>query len=150
MPMESKELLWQFRWPAVAFNRCGSRSRTLPAPLPAEFVNFDPNYYSPTKQQQSTGFQQAAGCWNLACWHGIFLPLIFLLPIKFFARGVPIEKWRSYFEEHAFHLRPIEPRQHAGRFRFHLAGCRHKIVHLLLMGHSDNKEFTFSVARFPV
>jgi len=75
----------------------------------------------------------------------ISLPLLILLPIKFFAARRANRKMEAFFEEHAFHLRPIDPGNAAEGFVFTSLDAGSKIVHLLFMGHNDTKEFMFTV-----
>src|SRR5262249_764250 len=68
-----------------------------------------------------------------------------MLPIKFITSRRANRRMETYFEEHAFHLRPVEPGSTAEGFVFTSLDAGTKVVHLLLMGHCDNKEFTFSL-----
>jgi hypothetical protein len=119
-------------------------------PYRLNLLALDPNYYSPYEAAAINRFSSGRHLLEYGFLIWIFLPLIILplivlLPIKIFAARRANRKMEEFFERHAFHLRPIEPNCTAEGFVFTSLDAGSKIVHLLLMSHNDNKEFTFTV-----
>jgi hypothetical protein len=120
-------------------------ANTNPHPYRLNLLSLDPNYYSSHEAAAINRFSTGRRLLEFGFLAWIFLPLIILLPIKIVAAWRANRKMEEYFEQHAFHLRPIDPGCVAEGFVFTSLDVGSKIVHLLLMGHTDNKEFTFTV-----
>ncbi|HEY2826343.1 MAG TPA: LssY C-terminal domain-containing protein [Pirellulales bacterium] len=116
-----------------------------PHPYRLNLLTLDPNYYSPYEAAAINRFSTGRRLLEFGFLAWMFLPLIILLPIKLIAARRANRKMEDFFEQHAFHLRPIGPGSTAEGFVFTSLDAGSKIVHLLFMGHSDNKEFTFTV-----
>jgi LssY C-terminus len=121
-----------------------------PHPYRLNLLSIDPNYYSSYEAAAINRFSSGRHLLEFGFFAWIFLPfiilpLIILLPFKLIAARRANRAMEEFFERYAFHLRPIAPGATAEGFVFTSLDAGSKIVHLLLMGHADNKEFNFTV-----
>jgi hypothetical protein len=115
-------------------------------PYRLNLLQLDPNYFSPYEAAAVNHFssgKRLLGFGLLALW---FLPFLLLVPLKLFGAWRGNRKMDTFFQSHAFHLRPIHPGQQSEGFVFTNLDIGSKVVHVRLLGPSGAKEFTFSVA----
>ncbi|HTQ38207.1 MAG TPA: LssY C-terminal domain-containing protein [Pirellulales bacterium] len=113
-------------------------------------LGLDPNYFSPYEAAAINRFVSGRRILEFGFFAWIFLPLLMLpllilLPIKLIAARRANRRMEAFFEEHAFHLRPIGTECTAEGFVFTSLDAGSKIVHLRFMSHEEVKEFTFTV-----
>jgi LssY C-terminus len=114
-------------------------------PLFIDPVRLDPNYYPPLEAALVNHFavgRRLAG-FGLLGW--LFLPLLVLLPFKYFGARRANLSMDEYFREHAFPLGSIAPGESASGFVFTTLDDGNKIVRVRGLSDSALHEFVFSV-----
>ncbi len=117
-----------------------------PAAFRLNLMSLDPNYFSPQEAAAANHFSTGRKILEFGFLAWIFLPLIILLPLKFFGARRANRKMDSFFQKHAFRLRPIYPGAQAEGFVFTQLDVGSKVVHVRLLGFDDDKEFLFTLA----
>jgi hypothetical protein len=115
-------------------------------PYRLNLVGIDPNYYSAFEAAAANHFsngKRLLGFGALA-WV-IFLPLLWLIPVRIFAARRSNRKIDEFFQEQAFRLSPVPPGQTQEGFVFTPLDAGMKSVRITLLGSSDTKEFEFEI-----
>lgn len=118
-------------------------------PYRVNLLSIDPSYFPPYEAAAINHFRTGRHLLEvgLVIWL-IFLPLLFwlfvTLPIKMFFVRRANRAMDAYFQEHAFHLRPIDPGAATEGFVFTSLDAGNKIVHVTLLGHDDTKMYVFT------
>lgn len=109
-------------------------------------VGIDPNYFSPYEAAAANHYSSGKRLLSYGLLAWLFLPLLVLLPIKLLSAWRANRKMDAYFQEFAFHLRPIFPRRAQEGFVFTPLDAGNKVVTVRLFGADGSKEFVFTVA----
>ena len=115
-------------------------------PYRLQFVALDPNHFSPLEAaalNHYSGGKRLLG-FGLLAWL-LFLPLLILLPIKLLAVRRANRKMDSFFQEHAFRMRPIPAGGEQTGFVFTNLSEGNKIVLVRLLGPDGFQDFEFSL-----
>jgi hypothetical protein len=108
-------------------------------------LGIDPNYYSPYEAAGANHFSSGRRLLGFGLLALLFIHLLVFLPLKLFGAWRSNRRMDAYFQEHAFHLRPIAPGAQSEGFVFTNLDFGNKIVHVRLWGSSETKEFVFTV-----
>jgi len=114
-------------------------------PLFFDPVRLDSDYYPPLEAALVNHFaigKRLAG-FGLLAW--LFLPLLVLLPLKFFAARRANRRMDEYLRDHAFPLGPVASGETASGFVFTTLDDGTKIVHVRVVSYRAQLEFDFSV-----
>ncbi len=114
-------------------------------PLFFDRVHLDPNYYPAIEAALVSHFaigKRLAG-FGLLAW--FFLPLVLILPIKYWSARRANRRMDEFFREHALPIGAIEPGTTAAGFVFTLLDDGKKIVHLRIMSQDKTHEFVLTV-----
>jgi hypothetical protein len=113
-------------------------------PYRLDLVSLDPDYYSPLEaaliNHFATGKRLAA--FGLLAW--FYLPLLIMLPFKYFGARKANRRIDAYFQGHAIGWSAIRPGGEASGFAFTALDAGAKEVHVRLLGGEQGKEFFFS------
>ena len=90
-------------------------------------------------------FSSGHRLWAFGLLVWIFLPLLFLLPVRMVNVRRSNRKMDAYFQRHAFRLHPIPPGEQAEGFVFTSFDAGNKVVHVRLMGHGQDVQCIFTV-----
>lgn len=115
-------------------------------PYRLPLVSLDPNYYSPLEAAFVNHFatgKRLAG-FGLLAW--VFLPLILLLPFKYFGARKANRLMNAYFQKHGIGRSFIKPGSELAGFAFTPLDEGTKEVHVKLLGGDQVKEFFFSIS----
>lgn len=116
-------------------------------PYRLHFISIDPNYFSPLEAACINHFSGSKRFLNygILAWL-IFLPLIFLLPIKLISLLFANRRVDSFFQEHAFRMKPIPPGGEQSGFVYTNLSLGSKSVPIKLMSPQGVAEFNFTVS----
>ncbi len=116
---------------------------TVPCRL--HLVAIDPNYYTPLEAAAANHFSTGRRLVEFGLLGWVFLPFLFLLPVKLISAWRANRRMDACFQAQAFRLRPILPDAESSGFVFTPFDAGMKVVHVRLMRPEDEKEFTFSI-----
>ncbi|MGH7179716.1 MAG: LssY C-terminal domain-containing protein [Tepidisphaeraceae bacterium] len=108
-------------------------------------VSIDPNYYSPHEAAAFNHFSSGKRLLGFGLLAWLFLPLLVLLPLKLIGARRANRRMDTYFQEHAFRLRPIHPGLSGEGFVFTQLDSGSKVLHVRLLGAQTATEFDFHV-----
>lgn len=115
------------------------------SPQRLRLVSIDPNYFTPLEAAAANHFSTGKRLLGFGLLAWLFLPLLLLMPLKIIGGLRANRRMDEYFQEHAFHLRPIPPGGESSGFVFTPLDAGTKVVHVCLVGHHGPKEFVFSI-----
>jgi LssY C-terminus len=115
-------------------------------PYRLNFVGIDPNYYSAYEAAAANHFSGGRRILEFGMLALVFFPVLWLLPIKLFAARRANRKMDTFFQDHAFRMRPVPPGETQEGFVFTPLDAGNKTVHVRLLGSPDTQEFVFSVS----
>jgi hypothetical protein len=114
---------------------------TSQAPLRLQLVRIDPNYYTALEVAAANHFSilKRLSTFGLVAWILVtILPLLPLILVKLITAHRANRRMDAYFQEHAFHLRPIMPGATSEGFVFTPLDLGTKIVQVCLHAGGDS------------
>ena len=114
-------------------------------PYRLQFVALDPNHFSPLEAAALNHYSGGKRLLGFGALAWLFLPLLILLPIKLFAVRHANRKVDTFFQEHAFRMRPIPASGEQAGFVFTNLSEGNKIVLVRLLGPDGFQDFEFSL-----
>lgn len=110
-----------------------------------DLVKIDPNYYSAHEAAAACHYAFGKRLVGFGFLGWMFLPLLFLIPLKLIGAFRANRKMDEIFRAHAFRLRMIEPEQSTEGFVFTPLDVGSKVVNVRLLRREGPIEMIFSI-----
>ena len=108
-------------------------------------IAVDPNYFSPLEAAARNHFSDVKRLLGFGLLAWVYLPVILLLMGKLFAVRKANRRMDAYFQQHAFHLRPVPAGGTQAGFVFTNRTEGTKRVPIRLLGTEGIRDFEFSI-----
>lgn len=108
-------------------------------------VGLDPNCFSTYEAAAVNHFSAGKRLLGYGALAWLFLPLLFLLPLKLITAWRANSRMDAYFQKHAFRLRPINPGTTQEGFVFTPMDVGSKVMHVNLLGPDRVIDFEFTI-----
>ncbi len=110
-----------------------------------QFVSIDPNYFSPLEAAAACHYKGVNRLLEFGALAWLFLPLLWLLPVKYVLGLRANRQMDEYFSQQAFRMRPVAAGSTQSGFVFTNLSEGTKVVAIRLLGHAGIEEFDFSI-----